>query len=100
VLGTYSDRAFIARRDGWQVPILHPREMATGGASLRAWADFYLPDEAPPSHTAILAVAAHIVRQCDHNEIDPWDVMAWGSFVSVRCRTLIICASISAQPCI
>lgn len=88
LLGTYRDRAFIARRDGWQVPILHPREMATGGASLRAWADFYLPDEAPPSHTAILAVAAHIARQCDHNEIeiDPWDVMAWLGEVDERTR--------------
>lgn len=92
LLGTYRRRAFIARRDGWQVPILHPRELTRSDVSLRAWADFYLPHQAPPARAAILAVAAHIAREsveCEIEgeiEIDPWDVIAWLGEVDEQTR--------------
>lgn len=85
LLATYRRRAVIARRDGWQVPMLRA---IMGDAGLRAWADFYLPDAAAPGRAAILAVAAHVVREgVDAEiEIDPWDLIPWLGEVDERVR--------------
>ena len=68
--------------------MLSPRDLATSQEPLRAWADFYLPDEAHEHREAILEIATRVAKVCAEGEIeiDPWDLIGWLDGVDPRAR--------------